>query len=185
MSKKWEEEGSQPARGEGWWGHGAPIRVRQGYKIRDLEDGAGLCSPGRWTPASRRLPFDDSFATKLVSAMELDTEKWDKFLVAMLAGKLPESPFTTSELAKGAAYLEKWAKDQGQTPTLATEDIEQAPKLRLLQALLRCCNDPDAEALDAFCGGVRLGYLQRMPRTLAVFKEKERWRLHYEDPGPP
>lgn len=59
----------------------------------------------------------------------------------------------------------------------------QAPRLRLLQTLLRCCQDPDAEVLDAYCSGVRMSYLQRMPRTPAIFNEKERWRLRYEDPG--
>ena len=88
------------------------------------------------------------------------------------AGRMPESPFTSTELEKGQAFLEKWAAVQGHQPTPDADDIEQAPRLRLMQALLRGCRDPDAEALDAYCGGVRLGYLQRMPRTPAVIQRE-------------
>ena len=71
MSEKWSREGCQPARGDGWWGHGAPLRVRQGDQIRGLEDGAG-CSPGRCLPKRRRLPDLGDVAYDLIEAMKLD-----------------------------------------------------------------------------------------------------------------
>ena len=49
--------------------------------------------------------------------------------------------------------------------------------MRLLQVFMRACEDPDAEALDAFATGVRIGAGLRMPRTPAVYREKVRWRL--------
>lgn len=178
-------ENDQAKRGDGWWGRGAPIRVRHGQKVRDLEDGAGIGSPGRRSPSCRTLPSEESMAAKLVEAMELDREKWDHHLMSMLAGKMPDTPFAPGEIEKGKASLVEWAAKQGHHPTPEAGDTEQSPKPRLLQALLRSCQHPDAEALDVQCVGVRLGYLQRMPRTPAVFNKKERWRLHYEDPGVP
>lgn len=55
----------------------------------------------------------------------------------------------------------------------------------LLQSFLRACQDPDAEAMDAFAQGVRLGYLNRMPRTPAIYNPKAKWRLRFEEMSSP
>ena len=60
------KEGGPPDKGAGWWGRGALIRVQQSYRARDSVDGAGLCSPGRWPSARRRLPDSGSFGEGLV-----------------------------------------------------------------------------------------------------------------------
>ena len=87
MSRKWAEEGTQPEVGAGWPGRGAPIKVHQGHRIRDLEDGAGRCSPSRWNRHKRRLPDTEGLAGDLIRAMDLDLGVWDRNLMAMLAGK--------------------------------------------------------------------------------------------------
>ena len=46
---------------------------------------------------------------------------------------------------------------------------------------MKACNDPDAPALDAYAEGVRIGHRLRMPRTPAVYEEKSRWRLNYDE----
>ena len=96
--------------------------------------------------------------------------------MAMLAGKLPKSPFPTDELKEGAAFLGNRASQHGQVPSPDVEVVEQAPQLRLLQSLLGSARTrvqkpwtPAAQACDR-------GYLQRMPRTPAAFYEKERCR---------
>ena len=53
--------------------------------------------------------------------------------------------------------------------------------MRLLQTFLRAALDPDAEALNAYCRGVEIGFKQRMPRAPAIYKEKTKWRFPYED----
>ena len=78
-------------------------------------------------------------------------------MMAMLAGKGEKEPFSAEELGRGVRCLENWAKIKGQKATPSPQDLEQAPKLRLLQALLRACGDPDAEALDAYCWGSAWG----------------------------
>ena len=45
--------------------------------------------------------------------------------------------------------------------------------------------DPDAEAMDTFARAVRLGYLQRRPRTPAVKNAKSKWRLKFEEMASP
>ena len=37
-------------------GTGVPLQVGVGYTSREVCDGQGLCSPGRWAPANRRYP---------------------------------------------------------------------------------------------------------------------------------
>lgn len=98
----------------------------------------------------------------------------------MMTGKLQEDPYTAEHRTTGANYLDAWVRQKGFHPTPTKEDLRQRPRIRLLQAFLRACGDPDAEALDTYATGVRLGYMQRMPRTPAVFTAKAKWRLKYE-----
>ena len=51
-----EDEPGQATRGSGWRGQGPPMMIGRGSKAREMHDGAGLCSPGRWAPEQRRLP---------------------------------------------------------------------------------------------------------------------------------
>ena len=92
MSEKWFKEGKQPERGDGGWGTGAPLRVRHGHQVRDLEDGAGICSPGRWPPKRRRQPIVGDLADGLINAMKMGREVWDRSLITMMAGKFAINP---------------------------------------------------------------------------------------------
>ena len=54
-----DEDGvPRPKLGAGWVGHGPPMRV-YGEKrgTRSIHTGGGLCSPGRWVPSRRQLPY--------------------------------------------------------------------------------------------------------------------------------
>ena len=46
----------RPPKGAGWWGIGRPLETRRKGLARPVVDGGGLCSPGRWPLARRRLP---------------------------------------------------------------------------------------------------------------------------------
>ena len=59
--------------------------------------------------------------------------------------------------------------------------MKQVVEVRLLQAFLRVCGDPDWAVLDAYAAGVRLGYKQQLPHTPAVFEKKMKWRVEYDD----
>jgi hypothetical protein len=182
VAEAWHTVGPPP-RGSGWWGKGAPLKVQQNFSPRDICDGAGLCSPGRWHPDKRRLPDLGGLAGGLVGSMFLDGDAWEQIMMRMMAGKLKEDPFTPTQIEKGRGFLTDWCRARGYNPSLGKKDIKQEPKLRLLQAFLRICQDPDAEAIDCYCEGVRLGHRMRMPRTPAVYEKKDSWRIKYVDPS--
>ena len=52
----------KPKKGHGRVGMGPPIMISHGGTRRPIIDGSGLCSPGRWMPASRAV---DSIAAKI------------------------------------------------------------------------------------------------------------------------
>ena len=83
MTKKW---GCTPSRGAGWWGRAPPLQVHHNYRARDLVDGGGLCSPGRWDPQMRMLPELDDVGRLLVEAMQVDMEVFEKASMEMFAG---------------------------------------------------------------------------------------------------
>ena len=45
-----------PAKHSRWRGKGSPMQVGVGCTTREVCDGQGLASPGRWAPADRRYP---------------------------------------------------------------------------------------------------------------------------------
>ena len=170
MSKEWANSGPPP-KGAGWWGRGAPIQVHAGHRQRNLEDGLGLCSPGRWRPKNRTLPELDDINKGFLVALGLDWGSWSTTVTKMMLGRVEASPFTEAQICAGHSYLEKWVQRRGQSAGAGPKDRAQGPKIRLLQAFLRLAGDPDAAALDSYAEGVKLGYKLRMPRTPAVFEE--------------
>ena len=113
MPKKWAEEGTQQKAGDGWLGSGAPIKVHQGHRIRDLEDGAGICSPGRWKRHRRRLPDTEGLAKMVIEKMCMGEEHWSKSVLKMMAGKQAESPFAKEEILRGRECLTNWLEAKG------------------------------------------------------------------------
>ena len=103
----------------------------------------------------------------------------------MFTGKLTSSPFPPEQITKGKAFLEAWCKSWGFPGTKQPGDVDQEINIRLLQSFLSIAEDPDAPALDCYAEGVFLGHNRRMPRTPAVFEEKNKWRLGYVPPGGP
>ncbi len=113
--------------------------------------------------------------------MGLDLEEWSVISIKMLAGKMLRDPFTEEQIEKGRIFMEGWCKDRGFPSQVGAKDVDQEPRLRLLQAFLRTCGDPDAEALDIYCEGVRIGNKLKMPRTPAIYPKKEKWHIKYAD----
>ena len=107
MSEKWDSTGP-PEKGSGWLSTGPPIKVNHNYKTRCFEDGAGLCSPGRWRPGYRNLPDTDGLGEGLVKAAGINLDKWDKAIVVLLAGKATVSPFSDEERLGAKDFLLEW-----------------------------------------------------------------------------
>ncbi len=66
MFSEYLQKHPPPKKGAGCCGKGLPIHVQKGNWCRGLFSGCGLCSPGRWPLAQRRLPDTRQLAGQLV-----------------------------------------------------------------------------------------------------------------------
>ena len=178
------DEGAMP-RGAGPKGHGSPMRTGRYEKERDLCDGAGICSVGRWPPWRRPTTRDGrvlALRSALRRAVLRTVDQADGGLTGLFGriatGQLRVSPFSDSlrsEIADYAVSLFSDDDEGGAAPRAG--DLDQPLRVRLIQALQRAVGDPDPQAMDHFARGIRLGVGVRMPRTPAVYARKTRWRL--------
>ena len=89
-----EDEPGQAPRGSGWRGTGPPLTTGSGSATRELHDGAGLCSPGRWPLDKRRLPDNDTLNTARDMVKNFVTRHLSTDLFAKLAcGRVKSCPF--------------------------------------------------------------------------------------------
>ena len=90
---KSEDESGQASRGSGWTGH-ARMMIGRGTKAREMHDGAGLRSSGRWPPEQRKLP-QNAVLTELQTLLKQYVARHlGSDLFARLAfGKVKECPF--------------------------------------------------------------------------------------------
>ena len=184
-----DELGRPKARaGAGWRGIGPPIQALHKGRARDIHDGAGLCSPGRWPPGQRRLPSTPSLA-RTTKSMEEFLVAWETSLqqegkgslrhclLAAACGHLTCSPFPKGPLdtLREKVRADMVAEGFGGLPVEG--DREQTIDVRLLQALLRASADPDEGFVDILCSGVKIGADRKLPRTPAAFERKGKWAL--------
>ena len=178
-----------PKLGAGWWGRGPPLLVHLGPNKGDkpLEDGGGLCSPGRWSPATRRLPsdFGERITPKLVRILQHwgDQTKGgiQRLVYQMATGRLKESPFPVMVVKqlKDAVReeLRRIRKERGWPAFDKPPAKGQWVDVRFLQDAMEVAGDPDHKSMNKFAEGVRVGWRRKMPRTPAVFERKKQWRL--------
>ena len=177
----------RPKRGEGFWGAGQPLKVSRKGLLRDVVDGAGLCSPGRWAKARRKLP-QTNIAAELQSIMlkgliraekDMPGKSFKATLAAIVGGKLERSPFSFRLLDDIRTDLRVALRNAGFGDGLPLEgDRTQQFEVRLIQCLLWAFGDPDAYFGEWWARGVWLGSQRRkLPRTPAVFERKVRWKF--------
>ena len=177
------EEGT-PRKGSGWWGSGEPMSIGSAERKRPFYDGAGLCSPGRWPPDRRRLPRDGAVAILRERILEGINEwtrrsglKPDGILAGLASGDLREDPFL-SDITEGIrGVLSDFLSSAGHEVCPRPDDQPQPVAVRLLGAFLKDAGDPDADVMDTYARGVRIGVGVRLPRTPAIYDRKVAWRL--------
>eukprot|EP00435_Cladocopium_sp_Y103_P027686 s1708_g6.t2 len=119
-------------------GMGAPLLAYYKGETRPINDGAGLCSPGRWPPSRRNEP--SSMEEKALQAVFKSLYlKWlaDKeshgdpieLFWKMAAGKMAESPFANS-MADLRSQLDAKLLSMGEDPRRKEGDRSSEEKLR-------------------------------------------------------
>ena len=181
---------ARPRKGAGWWGQGPPINASKKSVLRDFVDGGGLCSPGRWPMDRRRLPNGylvkrlrtiilDGFR-KAADNLKKDGKVMDlkKLLVVLSLGHYKDQPFDPKIVEEVQDGLRRALREGGHGDGLPREgDRAQVFEIRLIQALLEACEDPDHYFCERWARGVWLGSMSRkLPRTPAVFDRKTKWR---------
>ena len=153
--------------------------VTRGSKERLLIDGAGLCSPGHWPPWSRHPT--SIFGRKVRAQVELTMreEQIDvrNLIENMSSGKVGGDPFQQEALASAKAGIEALVKGKVEAWAPVGEPLVQNIDVKLLSILLSELGDPDAEVFAQYECGVRLGVGVELPRTPAVFAEKQHWNV--------
>ena len=167
-----------PDKGSGWVGSDSPMRVGVGYTARDMCDGQGLPSPGRWPIASRRYPASPIWKAVTRKFEQFSTQYGTAELLMNLAlGRVQENPFSEKdiqnlkedvidELERAGLQLKREENDRRDVPI----------DFRYLDLLLKAAEDPEV-GLGQFSQGVRVGPSARMPRLPALYKPKRKWRL--------
>ena len=123
-------------------GYGHPVAVRWGGKVRDLHDGGGLCSPGRWHPALRkpsRWHHTQGLALSLKQLLRHELGDVDHLVMKMCCARHPEDPFSEDLLQKGRKV---WASLLAKSSSFSEEELvnvqaNQPFLLRLVGETLR------------------------------------------------
>ena len=177
---------AEPA-GSGQKGLGDPISVWRGRRKRDLQDGGGLCSWGKWIPEKRPCCHElrvGALRAALLREVERMTDRdghgggWTKAeKLLKQAHGTPFDPSAVESLRKYACSL------FGTAASPRRGDREMTIQVRLLQCIMRAAQDPDCAGIDKVVAGVPLGVGVRLPRTPAVYPKKKKWALEgQEDP---
>ncbi len=171
--------------GAGPTGRGPGMLVGSFERTRQLCDGCGLCSLGRWPPWDRPEVSDH----RLLALRELGLEgvrAWvcstsssvDATFDALAEGKLSGEPWPVEFVERLTERAMTIFDDYPhRNPRPQPRDRAQHVRVRLLQTLLHAAEDPDHAGMEHFARGVRLGVNVRMPRTPAVYARKTSWRL--------
>ena len=163
---------------------GPPIKCRHGTGERELVDGFGLCSPGRWRPLQRgrlctgpELDHACSIQKALREFVQSELDDTRKAAFALASGHLKVSPFSDSSLA----HLRKSLADLLPDPELALDRTPGQPFwLHLLHQSLVILGDPDAAILVdgdcSFAKGVHLGDEFPIARAPQVYRKRVNFR---------
>ena len=163
---------------------GPAIRCRHTKAWRELVDGFGLCSPGRWRPLARDATassseWEHSEAVReiLLQAVRESISDARKAAFALATGRMLQSPFSSEVLRRVREQIAALLPDRD----AALEVPGGQPFfLHLLSQSLEILGDPDYRILDhgdeSFAQGVPLGWDRPLPRTPQVFPKRTTFR---------
>ena len=128
MSEGSSADEGVPVKHSGWRGRGSPMEVGIGYTSREVCDGQGLCSPGRWAPADRRYPTGSRWEPVAKLFMDFARSHGTTDLLTHLAlGQVPSSPFDPEKIAELKSKIIDYFSTQGIHLQRAIEDRSDLP----------------------------------------------------------
>ena len=158
-------------------GTGPPLSVGSGNRLRELRDGCGKCSLGRWGLSDRNFPTTDSWERVSGLIWQAASDWSSNTLLRDLAlGTIIASPFDPLKVDALRAELEGFVGSLGAPLKSHPADrVEGTLHWRLFSSLLQLAVDPDTEAIGEFSLRVTLGVDCVLPRVPAIYDRKVRW----------
>lgn len=147
-------------------GKGVPVLVYYKGKHRPINDGAGLCSPGRWRPSQRkrlRGKRDDLGGKVWFAFPGVRGTFWK-----LASGKVSGSPF--GDFAKRAREeVDVCLVALGEALFRRRKDRETEINMRRLEAVASCLEDEDFGYLEEMASaGVCIGVDVELPRRWSL-----------------
>ena len=137
------------------------------YTSREICDGQGLASPGRWSPEDRRYSVSQVWHAASEPVL----------LTRLAMGQVTESPFEEEAVTRLMEQVVRSLAEQRLHLNRHPEDREGLPvDYRFLQLLLTAAEDAEV-SLGEFARGVRVGPGARLPRQPALYPAKKKWSL--------
>ena len=171
-------------------GAGPPMRAVWAGKSRELNDGLGLCSPGRWLPKNRHYSSwnkSQELATALLDLLHKELGEPARVCMKLACGKFLDSPFPAELVERGR---DLWASTVAASSVFSKEQLLEVAEyqpflLKLIGETLRLSGDPDwrifyASKRENFVEGASVGPGTIMPRTPAVFERKLKFKKYDE-----
>ena len=164
---------------------------RRGW--RDLHDGAGLCSQGRWSLRERQYPggvfleLTQWLRDRLLSweRQVLEPKGWNlqRMLFWLATNRCKEDFFGGDMVDQCRRKFQELLTQNGCPLKPSDRDRSQPLQVRLIQALLRAAGDPDVDFMDTLAAGVPLGVDMCLPRAPKIYDEKTSWNVKDSQPG--
>ena len=150
---------------------------------RPFWDGGGLCSPGKWPPSRRKVPGGLVREVGRYLRRQLERCKVPEIYKKAISQSLKGSPFPEELVSETREQIRKMMREAGYSAHPQEGDQPQEFECRLMGALRRAAEDPDADFWSLLAVGVPLGVGVRMPRTPAVFAQKKKWNIKGQREG--
>ena len=172
---------------------GQPMVCRFEMSKRQITDGFGLCSPGRWVPAAREKLASKSEAEHARCLREIIGRFVDEKIkdvrresFRLATGKLEGPPFSQADMDR----LRREVAGTLDDPAGALEVPSGQPFfLHMLAQSLGVLGDPDWEILtqgeECYANGMPLGCEKPFPRAPQVFAPRSKYRKLDETPFDP
>ena len=139
--------------------------VGAGYTEREVCDGQGLSSPGRWSQEDRLYPSSSLWLQiQRMFIHTAETMTTSRHLSELALGRLTSSPFSEKTVTVLRDDLFRLLSDSGHGIVRSTQDRRELPfDFRLFLILLSSAGYPEVK-MCVFAFGVRVGPGTKLPR---------------------